>query len=165
MASLYTRKVLNLRILPQSPGLPPSRPRANFPDDSRAFPNVSELLQAFAFALANTRVSIQQISELCYILSRKIAAQHFLSRASPNTRNRSRTSRIPAFYPFLIHVILLPSYVPQHSRFSYIVFRKYLDTPFSFEIFHIVPSFIFSPFPFLEIRGHTRFLLNYFLFL
>src|SRR5277367_6991333 len=102
LASLYTRKILNFRILRQSPRLPPSRPHVNIPDDSRAFPNISELLQAFTFILANTRACIPKISELRYILSRKLAVQNLLSRASPNTRNRSCTSRIPVFYPFLI---------------------------------------------------------------
>src|SRR5271168_1870208 len=140
LASLYTQRVLNFRILRQSPRLPPSRPRANIPNDSRAVSNISELLQAFTFVLANTRACIPKVSELRYIFSRKIAVQHLLSRASPNTHNQLRTSRIPAFYPFLIHVILLPSYVPQHSCFSYIVFRKYLDTPFYLKFFIIVPS-------------------------
>jgi len=47
LPSSYTRKTLIFRILRQSPRLPPSRPRANIPDDSRAFPNISELLQVF----------------------------------------------------------------------------------------------------------------------
>src|SRR5277367_3009602 len=104
LPSSYTRKTRIFRILRQSPRLPPSQPRANIPHALRGFPNIPDDLRDFpiipddyrAFPNVSESLQVLQLRKYSWAHTEEMRTTlHFVTQ----TRNRSRTSCIPAFYP------------------------------------------------------------------
>src|SRR5277367_1841692 len=161
LASPYTRKVLNCHILPQSPRLPPSRPRANIPELSRAFPIYfkrsplsSQILTrayrrypsyvTFCHAKAQYNTFFPELPQILATDRARVAYRHFTHFSSMSS------SCLLTFRNTLVLVTLSSGSI---------------STPLFYLKIFISYHLLFFPFSLSEVRGLTRVLFNYFLFL